>query len=102
MHKLRSYVAHRLLEESDDDDPKIRLRALELLGKMTDVGIFTERKEITITQQTTPELEALLRSKLEKIINPDETLHEEIEDAVLVEAEKAVHNLDAEDLLERL
>ena len=37
---------------------------MELLGKMTDVGLFTERKEITVTHQTADELREKLREKL--------------------------------------
>ena len=37
----------------------------ELLGKMTEVGLFTDRKEITVTHQTADELREKLREKLE-------------------------------------
>jgi hypothetical protein len=66
--QVRNYVKHKLLEETDNEDPKIRLKALELLGKVTDVGIFTERHEITVKHQSTEELEDLLLSKLERVI----------------------------------
>ena len=42
-HRLRNYVTNRLLEESNNADPKIKIKALELLGKIGDVGLFTER-----------------------------------------------------------
>ena len=66
--QVRNYVKHKLLEETDNEDPKIRLKALELLGKVTDVGIFTERHEITVKHQSSEELEDLLLSKLERVI----------------------------------
>ena len=66
-NRIRVYVTNRLLEETNDDDAKVRLRAYELLGKITEVGLFTERSEITVTQRTTPELESLLREKLERL-----------------------------------
>jgi len=67
--QVRQYVTNRLLEESSPDkDPKQSLRALQMLGNITEVGLFTERTEITIKQQTTEELEDKLKQALE-IIN---------------------------------
>jgi hypothetical protein len=64
--QVRRYVTHRLLEESSPDkDPKYSLRALENLGKITEVGLFTERIEVTVKQQTTEELEDKLKRALE-------------------------------------
>jgi hypothetical protein len=65
--KIRNYVANRLLEESNNKDPRIRMRAYELLGKITEVGLFTERSEITVKHKPTEELETLLREKLNKL-----------------------------------
>jgi len=67
--EVRHLVTNRLLEESQNPDPRIRIRALELLGKHSDVGLFTERSEVTITHQTTDELRERLRKKLQKLIN---------------------------------
>jgi hypothetical protein len=40
------------------------MKALDMLGKLSDVGAFTERVEISITHRTTEELENELASKL--------------------------------------
>jgi hypothetical protein len=40
---------------------------LELLGKITDVGLFTERKELTVTHQNSGDVQEKLREKLEKL-----------------------------------
>lgn len=65
-HRIRRYVTNRLLEESSPDkDPKYALRALEDLGKITEVGLFTERLEVTVKQQSTEELEDKLKKALE-------------------------------------
>jgi len=69
--QVRTYVTNRLLEESSDEDPKIRMRALELLGKISDVGLFSERQEVTVKHQSTEELEDLLRNKLTRLIDGD-------------------------------
>lgn len=68
--EVRNLVTNRLLEESQNPDPRIRIRALELLGKISDVGLFTERTEVLITHQTTDELREKLREKLRKLTNP--------------------------------
>jgi hypothetical protein len=62
--QLRSYIKLKLLEKSDCGDSKIEMKALEMLGKLSDVGAFTERVEINITHRTTEELENELASKL--------------------------------------
>jgi len=68
---IRNLVMHKLIQETENVDPRIRLRALELLGKTSDVGLFVEKSEITVTHQTTDDLKKNLRSKLEKLINPE-------------------------------
>lgn len=66
--EMRHLVTNRLLEESRNPDPRIRIRALELLGKHSDVGLFSERSEVTVTHQTTDELKEKLRAKLQRLI----------------------------------
>ena len=71
--EVRHLVTNRLLEESQNPDPRIRIRALELLGKISDVGLFTDKQEITITHQTTDELKERLRGKLQKLVRRQAT-----------------------------
>ncbi len=70
--QVRHLVTNKLLLETENADPKHRLKALELLGKISDVGLFAEKSEITITHQSTDDLRAKLRGKLEKLVNPPE------------------------------
>lgn len=69
--QLRTYVKNRLIQESDSDDARIRLRALELLGKVTDVGLFTEKSETTVMHGTTEELSEALRTRIRRVIDLD-------------------------------
>jgi hypothetical protein len=62
-HHIKTLVTNKLIIETEHRDPKVRLKALELLGKFTDVGIFTERKEIVQTS-TADELRAKLQEKI--------------------------------------
>jgi hypothetical protein len=67
--QVRHLVMNKLVQETENPDPRIRIRALELLGKITDVGLFTERSEVTVTHQTADDLRARLRDKLTKMKN---------------------------------
>jgi hypothetical protein len=74
-HRLRGFIVTKLVEEAEDHpDAKVRLRALELLGKVTDVGLFSERIEIKKTDISDADLDAQIRAKLEKFVEKSETL----------------------------
>ena len=70
--QLRYMVTNKLILESDNPDARVRLRALEMLGKISDVGLFTEKKEVTINHSSTEELRASLKNKLSRLISPDD------------------------------
>jgi hypothetical protein len=78
--QLRHLVTNRLIIESDNSDAKIRIRALELLGKISDVGLFTERSEVVVTHQSSGELEERLRDKLRRLMRENEAQDVEIID----------------------
>ena len=83
--QVRHMVVNKLIQETENPDARIRVKALELLGKVSDVGLFTEKQEITITHQTSDDLRARLKKKLEKMI--DVTPMEGVEDADYVDEE---------------
>jgi hypothetical protein len=68
--QIRLLVTNKLLLESANDDPKIRIRALELLGKITDVGLFTEKSEVTVTNRSTEDLVNSVRAKIQRLMHP--------------------------------
>lgn len=65
---MRGYVAAKLMEETTHPDARIRLRALQMLGNLTEVGSFTERIEITKKDATEDEVLTRLRSKLSALL----------------------------------
>ena len=69
--QIRTFVTNRLLVETENPDPRIRIKCLELLGKISDVGLFTEKTEITMRHRPTEELEQLLRERLTKVIEAE-------------------------------
>lgn len=85
--QVRHLVMNKLVQETENPDPRIRIRALELLGKITDVGLFTDRSEVTVTHQTTDDLREKLRDKLTKMKNVtppaprDDIIDAEVSDA---------------------
>ncbi len=70
--QARNYIVNRLLELSDpagNPKPMEQLRALELMGKVSEIGLFTERLEVNINNKSTEELEKELVATLNKYIN---------------------------------
>jgi hypothetical protein len=65
--QLRFLVVNKLILETENANPTIRIRALEMIGKMTDVGLFTERKEVVVTNKTAEEVRDKLKEKLSKM-----------------------------------
>jgi len=93
--QIRHLVTNKLIEETENPDPRVRIRALELLGKISDVGLFSEKTEITITHQTTDDIKERLRAKLTKLVNPgQEQNQDDVVDAVVIDDEEI--DVDAE------
>ena len=91
--EIRHLVVNKLVVESENPDPRVRIRALELLGKISDVGLFTEKHEVTVTHQTTDDLKSKLREKLSVLRN--RTIEAEVTD-VTPTLNVEVVDLDAE------
>lgn len=82
--EVRNLITNKLIVETDNPDPKVRLKALEMLGKVSDVGLFVEKSEITIKDQTDGDLRDRLRAKLERL-RKFESVAAGAEDAILVD-----------------
>ena len=63
--RLRNYVTNKFILETQSDDPKVRLKALEMLGKINGVGLFSDRIDVTVTHRTVKDIETELRKTLE-------------------------------------
>ena len=61
---LRSMSVAKIVKETDHPDARIRLKALELLGKVTEVALFTDRIAIKNEEVTDEELDARIKEKL--------------------------------------
>jgi DNA polymerase III delta prime subunit len=67
--QARSAITNKLMEIADCGDPRYELKALELLGKHSDIGIFTERSEITINYKSPEELEKAIKDRVKNLLN---------------------------------
>ena len=77
---LRSMSVAKIVKETDHPDARIRLKALELLGKVTEVALFTDRISIKNEDVTDEELDARIKEKLGKYMGAVDVVDvEEIE-----------------------
>ena len=81
--ELRGYAVAKILEDCEHPNANIRLKALGLLGKVTEIGLFTEKIEVKKTGLTEQEIDAKLKEKLAKFMNVSDA---EILDVVEVTA----------------
>jgi len=70
-NEVRSAITAKLMEIANCGDPRYELKALELLGKHSDVGLFTERSEITVTHKTSAGLEDAIKERIKRLLNAD-------------------------------
>lgn len=66
--ELRGYAVSQILEETKHPDARIRLRALELLGRVTEVALFTDRVEVKKTELKDNELDDKIKEKLARFM----------------------------------
>lgn len=66
---LRSAITNKLMEIADCGNPKYELRALELLGKHSDIGLFTERSEVTVNYKTPEDLETAIKERVRRLLH---------------------------------
>ena len=66
--ELRGFAVAKILEEVEHPDARIRLKALDMLGKVTEVALFTERIEVKKTEMSDVELEARIKDKLNRFM----------------------------------
>lgn len=70
-NQVRAALTHKLIEIADCGDTKYELRAIELLGKHSDIGLFTERSEININYNSPEALETAIKERVKRLLNAD-------------------------------
>jgi len=69
--EIRAALTNKLLEIADCGETKLELRAIELLGKHSDIGLFTERSEININYTSPESLESAIKERVKRLLNAD-------------------------------
>lgn len=67
--RLRTFVTNRLLEETEGEKAGDRLRALELLGKIAEVGLFAEKLNVEVTYKNAKDVESEILKRLNSYID---------------------------------
>jgi len=83
--QLRTVITNKLILLADCGDTKYELKALELLGKIQDVGLFSEKSEVTVIHKTSEDLEKAIRDKVRRLIHSN-----------TIDVEPIVDDLEAE------
>ncbi len=86
--EIRGYAVSQLLEETKHPDARIRLRALELLGRVTEVALFTDRVEVKKTSVTDAEIDAKIKEKLARFLDVTD-VPSDVTDVVVRNADEA-------------
>jgi hypothetical protein len=71
IHETRSAITTKLMEIANCGDPRYELKALELLGKHSDIGLFTERSEVTVNYKSSSDLENAIKDRVKRLLNAD-------------------------------
>lgn len=66
--ELRGYAVSQILEETKHPDAKIRLKALDMLGRVTEVALFTDRVEVKKADLSDAEIEAKIKDKINRFM----------------------------------
>lgn len=69
--QVRAALTNKLLEIADCGQTKYELKAIELLGKHSDIGLFTERSEVTVNYSNPDSLEAAIKERVKRLLNAD-------------------------------
>lgn len=80
--ELRGMAVAKIVEETEHPDARIRLKALELLGRVTEVGLFTERIEIKKTDLSDTELDQKIKEKLNRLAGVIDIKPEDVQEIV--------------------
>jgi hypothetical protein len=96
-NQMRQFILanlFKLAEESEDE--KTKLKTLETLGRVTEIGLFTNKIEIAIADKPTSDLEVELRGLLKNYAKVEKQVVEEITDAEL----RGFDQIEEDDLMD--
>tara|TARA_R110000796_G_C14209630_1_gene393050 strand:- start:120 stop:458 length:339 start_codon:yes stop_codon:yes gene_type:complete len=70
---LRQFVTDQLIKEAKDinNNESARIRSLELIGKISEVALFTDRVETTSSNKSSDEIKLELEQKIHELFASD-------------------------------
>jgi len=71
VNEVRAALTFKLMEIANCGETKYELKALELLGKHSDISLFTSKSEITINYKNPEELENAIKERVKRLLNAD-------------------------------
>lgn len=80
--QLRRYITNKLVQISNCGVSKEELRALELLGKISDIGLFVEKSEIKVTHTTSATLEASIKERIGRLMEMSKKDEGKVEEVI--------------------
>ena len=89
---MKNYVKTKLLIESAGEKASDRIRAFESMGKLSDLGMFAEKMEISVENKTTEEIRQELNDRLSKYMGKIDT----VKPAVASKRQAMIIDLDRE------
>lgn len=90
--RMKNYVKTRLLIESNGDKASDRIRALESMGKLSDLGMFADKLEVSVENKSTEEIRQELNDRLSKYMGKVDT----VKPAIASKREAMIIDLDQE------
>jgi len=76
--QVRTALTNKLIELADCGDARYELKAIELLGKHSDISLFTERSEININYTTSEGLEQAIKERVKRLLSLTHVASEEM------------------------
>jgi hypothetical protein len=69
--QVRAALTNKLLEIANCGETKFELKALELLGKHSDISLFTQRSEININYNSPEALESAIEERVKRLLDAE-------------------------------
>jgi hypothetical protein len=81
---MRQFILAKLFRLADEsEDEKTALKALETLGRVTEIGLFTTKIEVSVADKPTSDLESELRGLLKNYAKTEKQVVQELTDEEL-------------------
>jgi hypothetical protein len=74
--EVRNTIINKLLLETDNQDPGIRLKAMKMLGEIPEIGLFSPQKPKSNDEKEDSDVTERLKAKLQELKKDVDTVYE--------------------------